>query len=411
MSSLRNELSAPWRLRLAIAVASVTVACGSAAGADTGSAGSSGATGGPGGSASSAVGAGGSTAAAGGSGLVSGGSGGASVASGCGYAKVPTFREPGALLLVVDQSSSMEEDAAGKKSGDFGYDKASSKWTILTTAVASALGQLPKDANVGLFLFPTNFQGEDWCSPDMSSKVPQIGVGPLSQTGPAILSQMSPSSSPSGSVTPLAQALYKGLLYLNGLPVKGTRAALLVTDGAPSALCGKDGNETADYAANAYKQAGLETFVIGLDGSAETLLSRTAHGGHTDRKAGCNPDCCSDLLCKDADNCCHYTAKGSQSAKELAAALQAVAAQALTSCVFAVPKNSDPSKYDSDKVNVLVTPQGGMAQLVPKDPSNGWEFTNPAADQIVINGPACDAILASPSTVEILLGCPTGTIY
>lgn len=385
--------------------------CGSAGGTDGGS------DPGSAGSGSAAASAGGAAGAASGS----GGSGGTGVGStggaspfdpdaGCGYAKNQTYREPGALLLVVDQSGSMNEDKNGKKPGDQGYDQASSKWPILTTAVNNALAQVPADASVGLLLFPTNIQGEDWCAPDKSTNVPQIPVGPLSQTGPAIKSLLSPTKNPGGSVTPLAQALKKGLLYVKDLPVKGTKAVLLVTDGAPSLACGMDGNETADYATNAYAQFGLKTFVIGLDGSAETLLSRTAHGGHTDRMTGCNPNCCSDLACSDANKCCHYTAAGAGAAQDLAKALSEVAAQAFTSCVFSVPKGSDPSKYDPNLVNVLVTIDGGTQQLVKKDPADGWQYTSTNADQIVITGPLCDEILKKKSSVEILLGCPTGEV-
>ena len=387
-------MSAQTRLPFGAMLCLIVTACGAAGGTksdDTDGAGAGGAGSGSGGSTS----AGGGFSAAGSPGTKPDGS--------CGYSRAETFRDPGVMLIVFDKSSSMEEDANGKKQGDPGFDAATEKWAVTTKVISTALQQAPSDASVGMYLFPSTTQGEDWCKPALGPSTPQVKAAKLATTLPAMLSYLN--GPPGGSVTPLAQALYVGHQYLDTLSqVKGQKAVLLVTDGAPSPACGMANEETANVAKSAWDLKGFKTYVVGLDGSAEDLLSKTAHNGKTDRVPGCAPACGS------GSNCCHYTAKGAGTAQQLADALKTITAQALTSCVFPIPKGSDPAKYDPDLVNVLVTVDGQPSELLAKDGNNGWSFTGPNNDSAIVNGPLCDAILAQPTKVEVLLGCPTGQI-
>jgi len=319
--------------------------------------------------------------------------------SDCGYAAIPTYRAPGALLIVFDRSSSMEEDASGNTPGDSQYDQDTEKWKLTTDAINLVLPGLPQDALVGMLLFP-NQSSDDWCSPLPD---PTVDVGPLSQTGPAITSLLS--GPPGGSVTPLAQALTAGHQYLNTLSVTGQRAVLLVTDGAPSPACGQSGGETADFAASWFAQGQL-TFAVGLDGSAANLMSKTAANGGGSNAPGCNPDCCSDLFCSDLATCCHYIAEGSTTQADLVAALEAIAGSFLSSCVFDVPKGEDPSQFDPAFVNVVVA-VGDEEPVLVEQGGVGWHYVGGGTDQIVIEEPLCSQILATPSEVQILLGCPT----
>lgn len=344
-------------------------------------------------------GAGGMSTGNGGSGLTGSGTGG--IPNDCGYAQIPTYREPGAMLLTFDQSSSMDEDQFGNKSGDPGYDPTTTKWYIATQAILALLPNLPQDALMGLLMFPNNSTG-DYCAPAPKATV---DVGPISTTGPIIETWLNPNNNPGGSVTPLAQALEASHQYLSTVNVKGSRAVLLVTDGAPSPLCGQAGEETVQVA-GAWSGKGQLTFAIGLDGSAPNLMSKTAHAGGTDRQAGCNANCCSTFACNDLNTCCHYIAEGSSTQMDLSAALQAIAGSFLASCVFAVPKGDDPSKFDPGYVNVVVSIDGGQPMLVPQ--GTGWGYVGAGKyDYLQINDPLCADILAKPSNVEILLGCAT----
>lgn len=319
--------------------------------------------------------------------------------SDCGYTSIPTYREPGALLIVFDQSSSMSEDADGDTPDDFNaFDPETEKWKVTTEALGALLPGLPQDALVGLLAFP-NTSNDDWCQPLPQATIP---IGALSSTGPAISSLLSPSASPSGTVTPLAQALTAGHQYLSSVDVPGARAVLLVTDGAPSALCGQAGDETAQIAAS-WAQQGQLTYVIGLAGSAPTLLSKTAFNGGGASDPACNPNCCSDLFCNDLDTCCHHIAEGDTSQADLAAALDTIAGAFLESCVFDVPKGDE---FDPSQVNVVVTIGDGEPELVPQG-EGGWHYLGGDTDQVVIDEPLCSQILDASSEVEILLGCPT----
>ena len=334
--------------------------------------------------------------------------GGGGPDQGCGYAQIPTVREAGAILIVFDQSSSMSEDEDGNKFGDNGFDPSTKKWKVTTAAVKDMLATLPGDTNMGMLLFPSELS-DDYC---LVPPTPQIPVAPLDISGAAINSRLS-TQDPTGpgGVTPLAQALEAGHTYMMGLGgINGQKAVLLVTDGAPSALCGKANNETAAIAGEAFTKLGYLTFVIGLNGSAPTLLSQAAHNGNTDRFSGCNPTCGSDPFTSDLDKCCHYVAEGGQAATLLSQALAEIASKFLTSCVFTVPKGDDPSKFDPELVNVIVTQDGGDPQVLKKDEGDGWGYVGGGSDKLEIKGPTCDAILKNPSKVEILLGCPTGII-
>lgn len=396
-------------------VATALAACSgagstSSAGASTpgeGAAGVSGEGAGGAGAGGAAQGASGKGASAGVSNGVDAAGGGNGIDKGCGYAQIATEREPGAILIVFDQSSSMEEDVDGNKPDDKQqFDPSQVKWKLTTSAVKQMLGELPQDAAVGMLLFPNDMAG-DKC---VVNPQPQVAVGPLSMTGPSMTGYLSSGTPQGGSVTPLAQALTAGHVYLDGLSVKGQRAVLLVTDGAPSILCGMANDETAAIAASAFGEKGYRTFVIGLNGSAETLLSKTAHLGGADRAPGCKPDCGSDPFANDTALCCHYAADGPDTASVLAKALAEVASKTLASCVFTVPKGTDPEKFDPAQVNVLVSIDGGEAKLVPQDAQSGWSYVGGKTDQVEITGPLCDEILSKSSNVEILLGCPTGQI-
>lgn len=396
--------SAGWFFGASVLLLSIVVsgcsAAGSSDGDGPGSGGSSGSSGGAG------------TAAAGGASGTGGTGAGTGLGTGgtelnpddaCGYAQIPTVREPGGILIVFDQSTSMEEDSQDRRKADQGYDESSAKWTLTTTAVGQVLPTMPDDANVGLMLFPNTFNS-DYCNPPAQA---HVDVGPLSTTRPSISSYINPNASYGGSVTPLAQALQAGHDYMSSVQLPGKKAVLLVTDGAPSPACGMANQEVAQVAFNMVQQRGQPTFVVGLDGSATQLMSLTASNGDTGKAPDCNPTCCAGLACNDKATCCHYTAEGANTTSQLKDALEEITSKFLASCVFSVPKGQDPSKFDENLVNVVVSIEGGPDQTVPQDPNDGWSYVDGGNDKIEINGPVCDEILKKSSEVEILLGCPT----
>jgi hypothetical protein len=341
---------------------------------------------------SSADGAGGSTAS--GEEGLGGGFAGSTTSSGvldpdagCGYAKVMSAREPGRMMLVFDRSLSMTAAPDGTNPPGPGL---SSKMSLAVDAMTSVLGALPDDLELGLVLFP---QANDGCGVDVD---PAVAVGPLQQTRSNILASL---ANPTGN-TPTENALDEAYADIGGLGGSGKKAVLLITDGKWN--CGSSDNSLYTKAASALSSRHVETFVIGVPGSDDTALSKLAHAGGSDRVNACLPDCAVDTL----DSCCHYRADAQSFKADLIKALDAVALELTTTCIFAVPKG-DPTKFDSNQVNVVVTLQGQMAEVVPQDPVGGWTYVAGGTDAIELHGSVCNDVLTQNATVEILLGCPT----
>ncbi len=332
------------------------------------------------------------------------GSGGGNPDGACGYALIATEREPGAILLVLDRSASMDECPNGNKKGsqDCSYG-ATSKWDAAVAAIDSVLSGIAPDARVGLLLFPSLSDG---CGIDPK---PQVAVGPLSQTKSAIMGALG--SGPFGN-TPTDTALASAYANLGALATGGKRAAMLITDGAWNCWSDPFNNDAQTAAIDSeVAQAlgsGFQTFAIAVPGASDNELSSLAHLGGTDRVPGCLSKCFDDFGFT-LGECCHYATDGASFQSDLTQALNDIASKFLTSCVFKLPKGDDPTKFDPAKVNVIVN-FGAGDQLVPKDPAVGWSYVPPGTDEIVIEGPLCQEILTQSGSVQILLGCPTGEV-
>ncbi len=367
----------------------------------------------------------------------------------CGVSTVPTERVPGSLLLVFDRSGSMDNPPSG--------DSGPTKWDLATEAINTVLSSVSDELSAGLLLFPTGEGSE--CNVSLSAGVPQVAVAPLSTSRPQIMSALS-SAAPTGGNTPMFDALRAGWRYLDTLDAPGQRGVVLVTDGAETC---DEGDRAAvrmqaatELATNHYL-----TFAVGLDHSNNDL-STIAYNGGTPRNDTCMPECTSDLCSTDADcpgagtcstflggfgfcscatnadcvapqtcepgcppffpgcgippmcageaNCCHYNAAASSFRSDFEAALDAIARRFLESCVFDVPRGSDPTMFDASLVNVGVTFEGEPRTVLPQssDPdADSWNYTDSTHRSIIIQGPICDRLLMGSAVVEIVLGCPT----
>jgi hypothetical protein len=365
--------------------------------------------------------------------------------SACGLSIVPTERVPGSLLLLFDRSGSMDEppDPDDMTGGP-------SKWTLATDAINSVLSSSSDDLGAGLLLFPTG-EGPE-CDVALSATVPHVPVAPLATTRSQISSTLT-AASPSGGVTPVYDALRAGYDYLDTLDTVGQRGVIVVTDGAEN--CDEADRDAvlarieSEHVTNNYL-----TYVVGLT-TANNVMSTMAINGGTRRNDTCVAECTTSLCNSDADcpggapcwrpfpigpgqcqcrtmadcpaplscttlpligsicigvpNCCHYNAAEGSFAADFQAALEDIARRFLESCVFEVPIG-DPAEYDPTLVNVGVTFEGEPRTVLGQsvdDTVDSWNFTTPESTSIIIQGPICDALLMSPATVEIVLGCPT----
>lgn len=315
--------------------------------------------------------------------------------AGCGYAMIPTEREPGSLLLVVDRSASMDRNPDDQDT-QFGED---SKWDLAEQGVSAVLDQLPDDVSIGLLLYPKSGDG---CNVD---DTPQVQIAPLGITRAAIKTGMG--GLPWGD-TPTDKALMSAYDHLQTIPGSGNRGIVLVTDGAWN--CGSNDNTVYGLVEDAYVNKGIMTFAIGIPGAADGALSHMAWLGGGAKSPTCNgiaPDYMHPFQREDCEvvnsaDCCHHVIDSGSYVADLTAALSEVASRFLTSCVFMVPKD-DPSKFDPNLVNVFID-----GEIIPQNPDVGWTYVGGGTDALEIHGVTCEELLTGQAdTVEIQLGCAT----
>ncbi|MCB9615621.1 MAG: VWA domain-containing protein [Sandaracinus sp.] len=349
--------------------------------------------------------------------------------NGCGATAIETERVPGSVLLVFDFSTSMNDDPSGG-------DGTPSKWDLATDAINDVLTSVPDDLNMGLMLFPDPGASDD-C--DVVSS-PQVAVGPLSTTRSEIASRLS--STPSGGSTPIVNASRSAWNHMLSLSAPGQKGVIVVSDG--SETCERDASDEMAVHMEARTNNlayGVTTYAVGLN-AKNSLLSGLAYYGGTPRTDTCIPDCSANgrLCTRDADctsgatcqsvnpfpipgfpdilacqggtdgECCHYTASSGGFRAEFEAALEEIAQRFLDSCVFDLPRGSDPGSFDAGQVNVGVTFSGEERTVLGRSEDTGadsWNYTSDAYDSIVIQGPICERLLSGDATVEIVLGCPT----
>ncbi len=344
----------------------------------------------------------------------------------CGSTAIPTERVPGSLLLVFDRSSSMEEDVDGHRSGDTGF-MPPTKWDASETAIGGALASTGDDLGVGLLLFPTLVG--DVCDVTIAPGVPQVEIAPLSTNRSVIASALA--GGPNGGNTPLFGAIHAGYEYLDTLTTTGQRGLVVVTDGAEN--CDRSAaGETAilSEVERRHDENGYLTFAVGLT-TSDNFLSTVAVNGGTPRNDTCMATCVSPpTRCSSAADCpmptdrciigfcastgtadcCSYTIGTSAFESDFQAALDEIAQHFIDSCVFRLPRGSDPTTFDPNRVNVGVTFSGEPRTVLGRssDPAtDSWDYTSPTQESIIIQGPICDRLLTGDAQVEIVLGCPT----
>ncbi|MBX3270302.1 MAG: VWA domain-containing protein [Sandaracinaceae bacterium] len=374
---------------------------------------------------------------------------------GCGASAIPTERLPGSLLIVFDRSGSMNNDTTP------------TRWQQSVSAINAVLATLSDDLNVGLQLFPYASSGSDNCTVELAMGRPNVPIAPLSTTRAQIMSALA-AARPEGGTTPIYEAARQGYRYLDTLSGPGQRGIIVVTDGGNNCM----DSERAAFLAQVQMERtsrGYLTYAVGLDESNNDLSTMAFNGG-TPRTPDCLPECrnrscltnadcasgrCVKLIddsmfpgipipgecscrgdmdcpspltcrpdpnplcgllgscadqCQGTANCCHYNAAGASFRAEFEAALADIASRFLDSCVFALPRGSDPASFDPALVNVGVTFDGEPRTVLRRSDDSSvdsWRFSSDAYESIVIQGPICDRLLSGAATVEIVLGCPT----
>jgi hypothetical protein len=331
----------------------------------------------------------------------------------CGVTSVEASFSAANVLLVIDKSSSMDDQPEGFEL---------KKWEALKAALEPALSEASAEMSFGLLLYPFGEKAEipldcfEGCCevPDGPAAI-QVGITP-GETGATQVMQALADASPGGG-TPTAAALAAALSYFtqgDGSELKGDRYVLLATDGGPN--CGPDNTCDADHCTpnldglceegnccegegayclddaavleqlEALAAAGIPTFVVGIPGTekyAEYLESFAVAGGVT------NPDAPPS----------YYAVSASGGVEQLTQTFVDITTHLVRSCDVDLGE----APREKQLVNVAVD-----CEIVPFAEGAGWDISPEQPTQLVIAGEACEKLRTEGAQrVDVVYGCQT----
>ena len=299
----------------------------------------------------------------------------------CGLITEQAKSTPLDLYIAFDRSSSMVGD----------------KWDSAKLGLTAFVND-PDSAGIGVAINFFPLENTPTTCNQFDYQPPKVDFAPLPGNAKPITDAMA-AAAPTGFSTPIYPALGGAILaakaYADGNSGH-VAAVLLVTDGAPQGpapMCGnvnpEDPKVIADLAA-AGVSYGIKTFVVGLPGINPQIANQIAVGGGTDAAI----------------------VVGSFDVKaEFQKALAKVRGEALP-CEYQIPDKVEGGDVNAGDVNVLVTPMGGNATVLPQDvkcADKGWKYDDAAKPTKIIFCPAsCQSLKTDfGAKVQILLGCKT----
>jgi von Willebrand factor type A domain len=299
---------------------------------------------------------------------------GPSVDANCGNQPFEVVIPPPNLMIVLDRSQSMTEDATGNRNN---VPVAMQKWGLMTTAINDVVGKTEDTIRWGLMFFGS----DSACGAETTATVP-----PALKNAKAISDAIA-GTTPQ-SYTPTAKGEMAAGTYLNGFKDMGRKFILLATDGQPT--CGPPSNTGTDADDPAAIQAvstvsgmGIPTYVIGIatTGSAkadETLNSMAVMGG---QPRNATPK--------------YYPVS---TTADLVTALGEIKTLVMGMCTY--PLGTPSENSDITKTTVTVD---GMS--VPQGDPDGWDF-DPGNASVTFKGSTCTKLMAGTAmNVRVLYGC------
>jgi len=307
----------------------------------------------------------------------------------CGSREMPSSKLPPDILIVLDASGSMDEDAMNMScTGGCG---AMSKWALMTPAINTVVSQTEMDVNWGLKFF-----ADMGTTCGVSPNTVAVNVAPMNAAavGMAITGRTSANGGvANGSRTPTRAGEDAAVTYLNGLADTNPKFIVLATDGSPN--CPATGNTNNDDTAGAVtavtnaKTAGVGTFVVGISagGAPEMALNMMAVAGGYPQVGQPTQ---------------YYPVS---STTEFAAVLRTLVGMA-TTCTFSVPPPpTDDGSTSRGDIAVRGT-VNGVPMEIPQNATNGWTYTDANMTSILLHGTACDQVTAATITsVTIVFHC------
>jgi hypothetical protein len=295
---------------------------------------------------------------------------------GCGNVTLMQKIVPGNLVVVFDQSDSMNQ-AFTEPNGMSGGPK----YKVAEDAIAAAVSADANLLNVGAIFFPTKATGNVCSGVDPIGTPPQIKIEPGSMFVTDFKNHF---SAPGWTLilgTPTKVALDRTNLALpDPSPLMGARAVVLVTDGAPTC-----DTVQADILApvQAMFSRGIKTFVVGLPGSANASnsLNAIAMAGGTNT----------------------YVSPADPMTLQMAFAQ--IASDVLGTCTITL----NPPPQDPNLVHLLVTDAADPNGIeIPRVTSgDGWTLS-PDGKTATLDGAVCAKAKAGGYTsIKFVYGCPT----
>jgi hypothetical protein len=316
---------------------------------------------------------------------------------GCATFPKSSSKLPPDILIVLDASGSMNEDATNTSCGTAGCG-ATSKWALMTPAINQVVSDTQADVNWGLKFF-ADMNSTCGVSPNTVA----VNVAPNNATaiGTAITGRTQTTGTGAGGVlngsrTPTRAAENAAVTYLNALSMTETNPKFIVlaTDGSPN--CPASGNSDTDdttgavAAVTAAHNAGIPTFVVGISagGAPEMALNMMAvAGGYPQMGAATQYYAVSDTA-------------------GFAAVLRTLVMTAST-CNFSIPTPpTNDGTTSREDINVTGGTGAATDMTIPQDANNGWTYTDNSHTSVTLHGSSCDAVMAGTiTTVTIVFNC------
>jgi hypothetical protein len=193
---------------------------------------------------------------------------------------VKMVENPGNVLLVFDRSGSMDDDWNGM-----------TRWQAAGTAMINALMPLQDKLTIGTVLFPSpqtggGIGGQN-CNVNPITAADQVTFKPGAQaitelkTGAA--GGMPKYQPAQGGRTPTSEAILAADAALKAATLKGTTAAVIITDGEPN--CSWDQQQSTTTIMSWLSSMKIKTYVVGIPGSGfgngPAVLNALAQAGGT----------------------------------------------------------------------------------------------------------------------------------
>jgi hypothetical protein len=299
---------------------------------------------------------------------------GPSVDANCGNQPFQVVIPPPNLLIVLDRSQSMTEDATGDRNN---IPLANQKWTLVTKAINEVVAATEKTIKWGLMFFGS----DSACAVETTATVP-----------PALDNAMAIASAITGteprSYTPTAKGELAAGTYLSGVQDMGSKFILLATDGQPTCgaptFMGTDADDPAAIqAVQTVASMGIPTYVIGI----ATTASKTADATlNTMAEMGGQPRAATPK---------YYPVMNTA---DLVGALTEIKSKVMGMCTYPL---GDPG-MNADLTKTTVTVDG---KSVPQGDPDGWDF-DAGNKSITFKGSMCSALMTGSATkVQVLYGC------